>query len=269
MATPEQRPAIELARLELASRRCSEVLRRIIVSQSTLSSALEVPKVPSAFKDYALSRHVAGRTDLTSLLTEVATPQGVNLQKQFDEITEALAQQTAVTGEEVIAAAVVVLSHSTVDDAFTAACQLAIDLEPTDWVPELNMERKVTLGLLREKGPAGIFALELDKLRRQMSSKSLVSRAELFFRHVKIHRHPMFGPEDVRHFRISKLKEAQDLRNSIVHGRGLPKIALDLSESTMLFLHEAATTAMRSLAAAYRLPTDWNILAGRQSEDIS
>ena len=131
------------------------------------------------------------------------------------------------------------------------------------------MKRKVPLGLLKEKGPSGVFAVELERLRQQLPGRSLASRAELFFRHVKIRHHPMFGPADVRYFRVSKLKEAEDLRNSIVHGSGLPQIDLDLSKSTMLFLHEAAITAMRSLASSYRLPVEWTILLGGRVEDMS
>jgi hypothetical protein len=116
--------------------------------------------------------------------------------------------------------------------------------------------------LLRDKGPAGVFAFELDKLRQQLPDKSLSSRAELFFRHVKIRHHAAFGPADVQYFRPSRLVEADTLRNNIVHESHLPQIDLALGKQIMLFLHEASLTALRSLAAAYRLPVEWNILLG-------
>jgi hypothetical protein len=269
MATPEQRLVTDSARLFAASKRYSAVLRRAIVSQSTMSSVLEIPKVSGAFKDMVRYEHHAGVTDLQSLLKEMRPTETVDPVRDFDKIAEFLAQQTAVNCERVIAAAVVVLSHSTADDVFTAACELAIELDPATWIPELNMKRKVPLGLLKDKGSSGVFAVELERLRQQLPGRSLPSRAELFFRHVKIRHHPMFGPADVQYFRVSKLKEADDLRNSVVHGSGLPQIDLDLSTSTMLFLHAAAITAMRSLTSSYRLPIEWTILLGGRVEDMS
>jgi len=269
MATPEQRPLIDSARLFAASKRYSAVLRRAIVSQSTMSSALEIPKVSGELKDALQDEHHAGVTDLQSLLKEMIPAETVDPVRDFDKIVELLAQQKEVSCERVIAAAVVVLSHSTADDVFTAACELAIELDPATWIPELNMKRRVPLGLLKEKSASGVFAVELGRLRQQLSRRSLPSRAELFFRHVKIRQHPMFVPADIRYFRVSKLKDADDLRNSVVHGSGLPQIDLDLSRSTMLFLHEAAITAMRSLTCSYRLPIEWTILLGASTEEMS
>jgi len=269
MATPEQRLVTDSARLFAASKRYSAVLRRAIVSQSTMSAALEIPKVSGALKDMVRYEHHAGVTDLQSLLKEIMPTETVDPVGDFDKIGEFLAQQTAVNCERVIAAAVVVLSHSTADDVFTAACELAIELDPANWIPELNMKSKVPLGLLKQEGPSGVFAVELERLRQKLPRRSLPSRAELFFRHVKIRHHPMLGPADNRYFRVSRLKEADDLRNSVVHGSGLPQINLDLSTSTMLFLHEAAITAMRSLTSSYRLPIEWTILLDSRAEDMS
>jgi hypothetical protein len=268
MATPEQRLATDSARLLVASKRYSAVLRRAIVSQSTMSSALEIPNVSGALKDIVRNEHHPGVTGLPSFLKEVMQNETVDPVDSV-KIAEFLAQQATVNCERIIAAAVVVLSHATADDVFTAACDLAIELDPATWIPELNMQRHVPLGLLRKEGSSGVFALELEKLRQKLSRKSLPKRAELFFRHVKILHHPMIGPPDVRYFRVSKLKEADGLRNTIVHGSGLPQIDLDLSTSTMLFLHEAAMTAMRSLASWYRLPIEWTILLDGRVEDIS
>jgi hypothetical protein len=64
---------------------------------------------------------------------------------------------------------------------------------------------------------------------------------------------------DPEYFRLSVLKEADDLRNSIVHGNALPRIELERSKNTMLFLHEAAATALRSLAYSYPLPLDMTV----------
>jgi len=269
MATPEQRLVTDSARLFAASKKYSAVLRRAIVSQSTMTSALEIPKVSGALKDLVSYEHNAAFTGLQSLVKEMMPAETADPVRDFDKIAEVLAQQSAVSCERVISAAVVVLSHSTADDVFTAACELAIELDPASWISELNMKRKVPLGLLKEKSSSGVFAAELERLRLQLAGRSLPGRAELFFRHVKIRHHPMFGPEDVRYFRVSKLKEADDLRASVVHGSGLPQIDLDLSMNAMLFLHEAAMTAMRSLTSLYRIPIEWTILLGGRIEDMS
>ena len=269
MATPEQRSVTNSARLFAASKRYSAVLRTAIISQSNMSSALEIPKVSGALKHIVRCEHRPGVSDVQSILKEMMPTETADPLGDFDKIAELLSQQTAVDCERVIAAAVVVLSHATADDVFTAACELAIELDPATWIPELSMKRKVPLGLLREKGSSGVFAAELEKLRQQLPEISLAGRAELLFRHVKIRHHSMFGPEDLRYFRMSKLKEADDLRNSIVHGGGLTQIDLDLSTRTMVFLHEAAITALRSLASSYRLPIEWTILLGARLEEMS
>lgn len=261
MATPEQQPVIDLARRTLASRQCSELLRRVIVSQSRLSSTLEISTASDALKEN-LNQRPSGRAALQSLLQQIASGETADPAIDFAEMADTLAQQTSVTGESVTAASVVILSHAIAEDIFTAACESAIELDPASWFSELNMERKIPLSLLRDEGPAGVFALELDKLRQQLPDKSLPSRAELFFRHVKIRHHSTFGPADVQYFRQSRLVEADNLRNNIVHESHLPQIDLHLSKQIMLFLHQAALTALRSLAAAYRLPVEWNILAG-------
>jgi hypothetical protein len=267
MATPEQQPVIDLARRTLASRQCAEHLRRIVFSQSMLTSALEVFATSGAIKEQILSEVPAGKSSVRSLLQEIASPEPSDSGIDFDEITDTLAPQTAASTENVIAAAMIILSHATTDDIFTAACESAIELDPASWFSELSMERKVPLSLLRDKGPAGVFALELDKLRQQLSERPLPNRAELFFRHVKIRHHPMFQPADVQYFRQSRLVEAENLRNNILHEGGLPQIDLELGKQIMLFLHEAALTALRSLASAYRLPVEWNILLGVCKED--
>jgi hypothetical protein len=261
MATPEQQPIIDLARRTLASRQCSELLRRVILSQSTLTSALEISAASDALKQ-PLSGQPSGRAILPSLLQQIASGEAADPAIDFDKMAEGLAQRTAITGASVTAASVIILSHAVADDIFTAACESAIELDPASWFAELSMERKVPLSLLRDKGPAGVFALELDKLRQQLPDRSLSSRAELFFRHVKIRHHSTFGPADVQYFRQSRVVEADTLRNNIVHESQLPQIDLDLGRQIMLFLHEASLTALRSLAAAYRLPVEWNILLG-------
>ncbi|MGC2769832.1 MAG: hypothetical protein WB607_30355 [Candidatus Acidiferrum sp.] len=234
-----------------------------------MSSVLENPRVSSELNQQTAAALTTSKVVLQSLLQEIATSETADSAMDFEKIAETLARDTAIDGEKVVAAMVVVFSHATADDVFTGACESAIELDPASWIPELNMERKIPLSLLRDKGPAGVFAVELEKLRYQLSDRSLASRAELFFRHVKIRHSPMFGPADAQCFRQSKLVEADDLRNAILHERGLSQIDLDQSRRTMLFLHEAAMTAMRSLASAYRLPVEWNSLLGGVSEDQS
>jgi hypothetical protein len=262
MATPEQRPNMDVARLLSASKSYSALLRRIIVSQSVLNSVLKMAGSSDASRERVQCEHEPGITGLQSVLKETAGREAIDPVRDFDKIAEVLAQQTSVNGESVIAAAVLLLSHAIADDALTGACGLAIDLDPGAWIADLSLERKVTLGSILEKGTSGVFAGELDKLRQQLASKPLANRAEQFFRHVKIRHHPEFDPMDFRYFRVSKLKEADELRNSIVHGSGIVDFDLVQAGRTMLFLHEAAIVAMRSLAYSYHLPMEWSILFG-------
>lgn len=228
-----------------------------------MTSALEIPKLSPLLRQKVLRDHLAGVTGLRALLKQV-TIANYDPAKDFDKIAETLAEQTAVNGEMVIAAAVVVLSHSTVDDVFAGACDLAIELDPTKWISELNLDRNVPLKVLKEQGADGVFALELERLKKQLPNKSLPRRAELLFRHVSIRHHEkMFTPTDPQYFRLSTLKDADDLRNSIVHGSMLPRIDLEQSKNTMLFLHEAASTALRSLAYSYPLPLDMPVFLGQ------
>ena len=125
-----------------------------------MTSALEIPKVSGALKDLVSYEHNAAFTGLPSLVKEMMPVETVNPVRDFDKIAEILAQQSVVSCERVISA-VVVLSHSTADDVFTAACELAIELDPASWIPELNMKRKVPLGLLKAKSSSGVFATEL------------------------------------------------------------------------------------------------------------
>src|SRR5271166_51608 len=99
MATPEQRPVINSARLFAASKRYSAVLRRAIVSQSTMSSALEIPKVSGALKDIVRCEHHASVSDVQSVLKEMMPTETADPVRNFDKIAEFLSQQTAVNCE--------------------------------------------------------------------------------------------------------------------------------------------------------------------------
>lgn len=225
-----------------------------------MRSALEVPKVSDVLKKQVLGEHLAGMTGLQSLLRGMTAPEKHDdLVKKFPEIAENIARQTAVNGEMVIAAAVVVLSHSTADDVFSAACDLAAELETAGWISELDLERTVTLKELKDKSTDEVFRFELERFRKRLPRKSLPSRAELLFRHVDIRHHPMIEPTDHRHFRLSDLKEADDLRISIVHGGPLTRLELGRTKNMMEFLHEAAITALRSVAYAFKIPLDMKV----------
>ena len=114
--------------------------------------------------------------------------------------------------------------------------------------------------LVIEKGSDGVLADELESLRAQLDGKSLPGRAEMLFRHVPVQQHRQIPPTDPSYFRMSTLKDADDLRISIVHGSGLPPIDRTRSKNVMLFLHEAAFVAIRSVVTAYRIPHVWDHL---------
>ena len=261
VTTDSEKPAV----LEEASRRVGELLHRTILSSAIMSSALEIPKFSGLIKENVFSDHFSGSTGVRAMIEDMKLLKPLDPEKPsdpdkaFELIARALAEQSAVNGEMVIAAAVVVLSHSTADDVFTGACNLAVRLDPSKWIPELNLERTFTLRTLNEQGAAGVFATEFERFKKQLPGKSLPKRGKLFFRHVPIVHNSMFSPTDPQYFRLSALKEADDLRISIVHGSSLPRITPERSKNTALFLHEASTTALRSLAFAYSLRLDPNI----------
>lgn len=244
-----------------ASRRCTAIFHRITISQAIVSSALEVPKVSDTLAKEVLRSHLTGETGLAEALSGLLQPldpgKPLDPAKSLELIAGGIAKQTVINTEMVIAAAVVVLSHSTADDVFTAALEIAIDLDPNEWLSEISLEHKVTLKQMYEESVEGVFAKALKSFRNQLGRKeSLPSRADLLFRHIKILHNSNFEAKDPRHFKTALLKGADNLRMRIVHGTGLPKIDIDHSKSTMLFLHEAAFTAIRSVGAAFKLPLD-------------
>ena len=91
---------------EYASRRCSELLHRIMVSQSILTSALDIPKMSSAFQQMKLDEYLRG--GMRDFLREFMRPE--DLDANFENIAKVLAEQAAVNGEMVISGAVVVLA---------------------------------------------------------------------------------------------------------------------------------------------------------------
>ena len=160
--------------------------------------------------------------------------------------------------EIVISAATIVLSHSTADDVFTEACELAMELDPKKWISELRLERNIPLRLVIEKGSDGVVADELELFRARLGNKSLPGRAEMLFRHVPVLQNRAIPKSDPAYFRMSALKEADDLRIRIVHGSGLPEIDRTRSMNVMLFLHEASFVAIRSVMNAYSIPLNWD-----------
>jgi hypothetical protein len=240
--------------------RCAELLHRVMTSQATMSSAHELPKVSDALKERVIQGHLAGESGLLAMFSQLTVPESFDPAKEIPRIAKQMAEQTAVNLEVIISAAITVLSHSTADDVFTGACELSMDLAPKDWISELNLERKISLRSLIENGSEAVLADQLRSFRGQLGSKSLPARAEIFFRHVPLQHHQSIPKRDPAYFRLSTLKEADDLRNLIVHGSRLPRIDPILSKNTMLFLHEAALVAIRSVITAYHIPFAWGDL---------
>jgi hypothetical protein len=260
-STTPQGPAAQLSPLASASRSCSELLRRTMISQSILASALEIPKMSDAFRERTFREHVSGASGLREVFRDRKLFTGsYDPDRDFPKIADLFARQTAVNGETVIAGAVLVLSHSTADDVFTAACNLAVELDPRSWISEINPDRTVSVRDLRDKSLERIFEIELERLKKQIPDKSLPNRAELFFRHVPIVHNSIFHSTDPQYFRASMLKEVDDLRIDIVHRNGLVRANLKQSTEAMLFLHEAAVTALRSLGFAYSIHLDQSTL---------
>src|ERR1700693_6376530 len=148
MGASSQSPSDHPLKIATASRRCTELLHRIQISQAIVGSALEVPSVSSALEEMTRRRHVASESGIRALLAEynfivpIEPGKPLDTEKVVSLLAEGLAKQTAVNAAMVISAAVVILSHSTADDVFTEVCKLAIDLDPTKWIPLLDLEIK-------------------------------------------------------------------------------------------------------------------------------
>jgi hypothetical protein len=179
-----------------------------------------------------------------------------NMDKLLPVLAESLAKQTRLNMETVISAAVVILSHSTADDVFTEVCKLAIDLDPGRWIPLLELDRPVSLRLLKEKGFDGVFEEELQRFKNRLAGKSLPNRAEIFFSQIPIRHGDLYPRGSPEFFTMSKLKEADELRIDLVHKNGLPRCNPASGSEYTGFLHEAATVALRSLVSAYGIPMD-------------
>ena len=119
---------------------------------------------------------------------------------------------------------------------------MAIDLEPSEWIPELNLKKTVTLQALKDKGADRVFQDELCSYRNALSGKSIVKRADLLFIHVPIRSHQDIPKEDVAYFRLSRLKEMDELRHNIVHADGLQTVMLkDGVEASIMFFMKPLT----------------------------
>lgn len=254
--------AIPVDRMASASRRCVELLQRISSSYSIVSSALELRRVSPVLEEETRRRHVSGESGFLDFLTEndlivqtdPTTPH--DPQKARSLIADMLAKQTAINAATVISAAIVILSHSTADDIFTDVCNLAIDLDGDNWISQLNLDSKVSLRSLQEKGAAGVFTEELERFKIRLAGKSLPNRARILFDRVPIKLHADMRPDDPSYFKMSRLLEVDELRKEIVHKNGLPRTDPLSGEKYAGFLHEAAGTALRSVVSAFRIPWD-------------
>jgi hypothetical protein len=254
MSTTPQPPNVPFS----PSERCARLLRRAMNSHATMSSALELPRVTDVLKERITRSHLTGESFLLSVFSELKVPDSFVPSRDIPQIAKQMAEQSAVNLELIISAATVVLSHSTADDVFTGVCEMAMELSPNEWISELKQERSVPLRLLIEKGREGVIADELASFRSRLGNKSLPGRAEMLFRHIAVQQHKNIPQGDPAYFRISALKEADELRNSIVHGSGLPHIDRNQSKNAMYFLHEAAFVALRSVVVAYTIPNVWD-----------
>ena len=245
---------------QAASQRCVELFHRVMLSRAIVSSALELRGVLGELEMKMRHHHASGVSGVKDLLTEHKIIVPIEEGKPFDVeevmplIAKGLAKQAAVNAEKVISAAVVILSHSIADDVFTEVCKLAIDLDPAKWIPLLELERKVTLRSVKEKGADGIFEEELQRLKSRMGGKSFPNRAKILFERVPIQMNPQILRTDPDYFKLSQLKEVDELRVKLVHSNGLPEIDPEAGNKFAGFLHEAASTAVRSLVVIYEIP---------------
>jgi hypothetical protein len=265
----ETTPATSAEALKIGerARRYTELTHRTIISQAVTTSALELPEVFGHLKEQVFRKNLAQDKTLFHIL-EKGLIKGATPEKDLSIFAKALAEQAAINVETVVSAAAIVLSHSTADDVFTGVCQLAMELDPNKWIAELNFDKKIALRDLKDKGRDGVFATELETHRSRIGGKSLPTRAGLLFKHVRIRHHKDIPDTSPEYFRASMLKNADDLRNEIIHGGVLPQIPVSRAFEITTFLHEAASTAIRSLGFAYAITIDaahWQELLTRRN----
>lgn len=102
-----------------AARKIAEVIHRIMMNNATVNSALDLPNIFPDFKKQVFESHISGESAAVKVLSHVTV--GGLKEETLGGIAKVLAEQAAINAETVISAAVVVLAHSTVDGAFTAA----------------------------------------------------------------------------------------------------------------------------------------------------
>ena len=110
MGASSQSPSDHPLKIATASRRCTELLHRIQISQAIVGSALEVPSVSSALEEMTRRRHVASESGIRALLAEynfivpIEPGKPLDTEKVVSLLAEGLAKQTAVNAAMVISA---------------------------------------------------------------------------------------------------------------------------------------------------------------------
>lgn len=96
----------------------------------------------------------------------------------------------------------------------------------------------------------------LRSLKSQLENKSLPNRADILFRRAPIRRHADVFKGDPCYFRLSKLKEVDDLRRRIVHQSAMDSVRPEQATDAVEFLSEACNTVIRSVAYGYNIPME-------------
>jgi hypothetical protein len=232
-----------------------------MISQATVSSRLEIQKTIPDLRRKVMLSHLSGESSFRQLFIDLFqnTSASVNAPDAFPKMAEILAKQTSVNLETIVSASMIVLSHSTADDVFTAACGLSIDLSPEKWESELNLQRTVSLQDVFDKGTEAIKVSELASLKNRLGNKSLPNRAALLFERVPIRLHKDIPNDESSYYRESRLVEVDKLRHKIVHEGKLQGLTLQEGVDATHFLHEAAHTAIRSIIFEFGLPFDFKL----------
>jgi hypothetical protein len=255
-----ERPSPEDSIIKAASLRSTKLLLRTFHSQAIVGSSLGVLDVLGSLKNKVLQDHLSGGSGVLNLLLQSKLIIGFDANRDFSKIADALADQAKINAEKVVAAAAIILSHSLADDIFTESCKMAIELDPDLWRPDLKLERTFPLKIIMEEGIDNLLTQELTRFGNSVGNKSLPNRAQLLFSHVPIDHHSLVHPTDEEYFKMDKLVELDDLRHDLVHRDGLPKILPEKGAQAMAFFHEAAQTALRSVANAYGVPLDFEYM---------
>lgn len=144
-------------------------------------------------------------------------------------------------------AASLVFAHSILDDATLGYCRVTAIISPKDW-EQLILNKETSLKEVKSKGIEEIIKTRLKEYIESLERERLLSKVELLFKLCR----PPRGFSRIANYKYDRdrLKELNNLRNSIVHGDG-PIKKLPNGEEDIEFLFKTTLHLMTLITYRY------------------